>query len=92
VSFQEIPVGSTTHTRAMFAPNSALKPNTRYRIIFRGDANLADSNKVGIRNADGVVMNGDAAWNFTTGDRICTANKVTVEDVNPSHPYIFKTT
>jgi cysteine-rich repeat protein len=90
VSFQEIPVGSTTHTRAMFAPNSALKPNTRYRIIFRGDANLADSNKVGIRNADGVVMNGDAAWNFTTGDRICTANKVTVEDVNPSHPYIFK--
>lgn len=81
--------------------DQALKPNTQYRIRFMGDTNLADNSdktkKEGVKTAKGVVQqhelvsNGALTWVFTTGDKVCAVNQVSVEDTTQpaEHPYLF---
>jgi cysteine-rich repeat protein len=69
----------------------ALKPDTEYRITFRGDMDLLDNpdNREGIRSARGVVANGPIQWSFRTGARICTVSSVNVRDLNVDSPNLF---
>ncbi len=78
-------------TRAVFTLSEALRPNTRYRVVFRGDSDLTDSDRRGVRSSRGVVMAGDQGWRFTTGNRICTANEISLRDTHPDHPLLFQT-
>jgi cysteine-rich repeat protein len=77
-------------TRAVFALDRALAATTTYRLIVRGDLDLMDATKTGVRNTRGVVMAGDASWTFTTGNRICTANEIVIRDTNADHPFLFQ--
>lgn len=90
VRFEDVFRGGVTTTRMTFTVNDALRPNTRYQIVFRGDTNLADAAKHGVRNANGVVMAGDSTWTFTTGERICAANQVSIRDANEQRPFLFQ--
>ncbi|MEO5928079.1 MAG: Ig-like domain-containing protein [Patescibacteria group bacterium] len=88
-----------------FQLDTALDPNTKYRIKFLGDdsdpANpLSDNdiltNKKGIRTAKGVVtpydgssQSGPLTWTFTTGNDVCTLNLVQVTDTSTEHPLLF---
>lgn len=90
----------------------ALAKNTKYRIRFIGDGStstdpLADnadlSKKWGVKTARGVVRentNDDKAgpliWTFTTSDKICSVNVITIADTTPDpklperpHPFLF---
>ncbi|MCK9360643.1 IPT/TIG domain-containing protein [Patescibacteria group bacterium] len=85
------PAGSGT--RADFVLENALKADTNYQILFRGDTNLADNadpnNRAGIRSARGVVANGNILWNFRSGSRLCTVTAVHVRDTNVDSPNLF---
>ncbi len=89
LSFQ--PAGSGT--RADFQLENALKADTNYQILFRGDTNLLDNgdvnNRAGIRSARGVVSNGNILWNFRTGARLCTVTAIHVRDTNADSPNLF---
>ncbi len=80
-------------TRANFVLENALKAETDYQILFRGDTNLADNgdinNRTGIRSARGVVADGNSLWSFTTGPRLCTVTAIHVRDTNPDSPNLF---
>ena len=86
-------------SRVSFVMANALKPMTTYRITFRGDPNLTDAIRQGIRTAQGVVAPADGAtteggayaWTFTTGPSICTANQIMVRDTVSDHPFLFTT-
>lgn len=76
----------------VFKLSNALKANTEYRVVFRGDRNLADALKEGIRSVSGVVAdetrgNRELSWSFKTGTTICSVNAVTVKD--KTHPPLF---
>lgn len=77
-------------TRVVFALDRALRAGTTYRLIVRGDLDLADATKSGVRNTRGVVMAGDTSWVFTTGNRICAANDIVIRDTNPDRPFLFQ--
>ncbi len=77
-------------TRALFSLDHALQASSRYRVIVRGDADLSNAVGTGVRNLRGTVMAGDVSWSFSTGNRICTANTISIRDTNPEHPYLFQ--
>lgn len=88
-----------------FQLDTALEPNTRYRVKFLGDNSdpvnpLGDNdvltNKKGIRTAKGVVAEYDSekeagplTWSFQTGSGICKINVVQVTDTSTEHPLLF---
>jgi cysteine-rich repeat protein len=77
-----------------FAVTDALDATTTYKIILRGESNLAAATRHGIRSARGVVMSGTTMSGtteivFKTGMKICEANNVDVRDMNREHPYLF---
>lgn len=80
-------------TRASFVLENALKANTDYLVMFRGDSDLTDNadvaNRVGIRSTRGVVANGNLIWNFRTGATLCTVTAIHVRDTNADSPNLF---
>lgn len=81
------------YTQFAFTLDHVLAPDTSYRVIFKGDHDVATNKetegKAGIRNALGVVVTRDFEWSFLTGKDICTITHVRVEDQNLSSPQIF---
>lgn len=86
-------------TRVRFQLSNALKPNTRYKVTFRGDPDLTDGTKQGIRSDKGVAVPADAlsadtgsfTWNFTTGADVCTVSDIRIRDTQPDSPNLFTT-
>lgn len=84
-------------TRASFQLDNALEANTRYKVVFRGDTDLTNDEKQGIRSARGVVVDADAVdadhgsftWTFTTGSDICTVSSIRVRDTYEENPSLF---
>lgn len=84
-------------TRASFQLDRALEANTRYKVVFRGDNDLTNTDKQGIRSARGVVVQADAAdadhgnftWTFTTGIEICSVSNIRVRDTYEENPSLF---
>ncbi len=76
-------------TRVSFILEQALKANTEYWVVLRGDPNLTDAARQGMKSRTGVLLNGNISWSFQTGSSICTASEVTIEDTNIEHPYLF---
>lgn len=84
-------------SRVNFVMQNALKANTRYRILFRGDSNLVDAVRQGIRTMSGVVVPADSftsevgsfSWTFTTGPSICVANQLNIRDTVATSPFLF---
>lgn len=111
VTGQLAPVSGTTSTKFVFTLDSALAANTKYRVRFLGDNSdpndpLADNadpaKRLGVKSARGVVHpfetgnTGDLVWTFTTGNDVCAANVITIDDVTPDpappdqpHPFLF---
>jgi len=81
--------------------DQALKPKTKYRVRFLGDSNFADNNdvakRVGVKTVDGVVQKletvdtGLLTWTFTTSDKVCAVNQISIEDITQpeNHPFLF---
>lgn len=65
-----------------FAPRELFAANAAYRIRIDGDDNVNDTNKSGVRNQQGVVMNGDFVSTFQTGAEICAIDHV-IAKVSP---------
>jgi cysteine-rich repeat protein len=82
---------TSTGSIVTFSLERALKPNTEYRITFRGDNDLLDNPAVrdGVRTFRGVVSNGPIQWNFRTGTNICTVSSVDVRDLSTEHPNLY---
>lgn len=82
---------STGGSLATFSLDRALKPLTKYRVTYVGDANLLDNpaGKQGIKTARGVVSNGSIVWTFRTGENICTISSLSVRDIGATHPNLF---
>ncbi|MCR4256784.1 MAG: Ig-like domain-containing protein, partial [Candidatus Uhrbacteria bacterium] len=82
-----------TGTRASFVLENALKADTNYQILFRGDMNLADNgdvnNRTGIRSLRSVVADGNILWSFRTGERLCTVTAIHVRDTDSDSPNLF---
>jgi len=84
-------------TRVRFQLSNALKPDTRYKVTFRGDSDLTDAIKQGIRSDKGVIVPADPlsasagsfTWAFKTGPDICTVSDVRVRDTNVDSPNLF---
>ncbi len=94
----EVLVNQVTTTRMFFNLTNPLAAQTNYRAIFLGDRNLADALKEGIQSARGVVAeatvqvdndNGRLSWSFKTGNEVCTAQVITMEDLNPKSSFLF---
>ncbi len=81
---------TATRTRAYLTIQNALKPNARYQIVVKGDPDLADAVKRGVRSRDGVVMGQDDVWTFTTGNQVCAASQLNVQDTFRAAPNLFK--
>lgn len=90
-----VPEGSGS--RVSFNLERALEPNTKYKVVLRGDPNLSDSDKQGIRSELGVVVQADPltldsgpfTWVFTTGPRVCTVSEIQIRDTYVSSPAMF---
>lgn len=75
----------------------ALNPNTHYRVYFRGDPDLTDDQRQGIRSLRGVLAPADPvdadagtlSWTFRTGTDICSVSGVSVVDTDPVQPGLF---
>ena len=82
---------TTTGSLVTFQLERALKPDTEYRVIFKGDESLANNpaSKEGIRTARGVVSNGSIMWDFRTGTKICTISAVRVTDLDVDSPNLY---
>ncbi|MCA9391199.1 MAG: IPT/TIG domain-containing protein [Candidatus Magasanikbacteria bacterium] len=82
---------SNGQTTAYLYISSALKANTQYGVLVRGDINLTDNpdGKTGIMSKRGVVMSGSQFWPFTTGASICTISDIRVSDTNVDSPATF---
>ncbi len=88
---------SGTGSKISLDLENALKPSTRYRVIFRGDPDLTDAIRQGIRSARGVVAPADPvdvdggalSWTFRTGTAICAVNGVKVADTHETQPGLF---
>lgn len=91
IQYEDVRRGAATTTRMTFTISEALRPNTRYQILFRGDIDLTDTSSSGTRNRLGTVMAGDTSWNFTTSERVCAANQVVIRDANEEHSFLFQT-
>lgn len=84
-------------TRVNFIVDRALKANTRYKVVFRGDPDLADALRQGIRSTRGVVVAADPisatrgafTWTFTTGPDVCAVSEVRVRDTHRTSPDLF---
>jgi len=87
-----------------FTLDAPLAASTQYLVRFLGDDSLLDNNvlasKKGVKSAYGVVQQNlatnpsDLVWSFTTGEKLCTINNLTVTDVtdelvDQAHPYLF---
>ncbi|MFH1078572.1 MAG: IPT/TIG domain-containing protein, partial [Patescibacteria group bacterium] len=84
----------------MFRLDTALEPQTDYRVKFFGDPDLGDNaavaKRAGIRSSRGVVAeydtsaaSGPLTFSFRTGDQLCALNTVQVTDTNEEHPLLF---
>lgn len=73
-SFYENDLGTTT---AVFNPSEYLDALSEYRVTVFGD-DLDTETKSGVRNKNGVTMNGDHEWTFETGSDICDVDFVEV--------------
>jgi len=90
-------VADGNSSRLDFALTELLAPNTKYRLFVRGDPNLGDQIKQGVKSALGVVGRADAigvdggtlSWSFTTGKSVCSADVIQVQDLSAQHPYLF---
>lgn len=76
-------------TRVSFILSEALEPGTQYRVVLRGETDLTTTTRRGVRSFRGVRSNGDLVWNFTTGNRICTVDQLSVYDQYLNHPFLF---
>jgi len=81
---------ATAGTRVIFALTRALKATTDYRIIVRGDQNLADDIRVGVRNQQGVLMAGSTSWIFRTAANLCLVSDLEMRDTDPVRPFLFQ--
>lgn len=81
---------TTSTTRVIFHLNASLDAQASYRVVVRGDMNLGDAQKTGVKTEDGVVMDGDAMMRFVTGKHICAANEIRIRDTNESSPFLFE--
>ncbi len=94
------PLGTKTFA---FNLDHALDPNTSYRVRLTGDNDLADNDdkakKSGFKTKAGVVHDKDLVWEFTTNDKICSINVITISDTTglhqppevegQEHPFLF---
>lgn len=78
VDVQKTVAGGGLVTEVQISPREALTPNKEYQVLVKGDPNLTDADKVGVRSVDGVPMSGNAFWSFTTGTEICLLASVRV--------------
>ncbi|MBI5654780.1 hypothetical protein HZC53_03970 [Candidatus Uhrbacteria bacterium] len=104
VTGQLAPLGNPNGTTKFgFNLDHALAPNTTYRVRLTGDDKLDDNtdknNRKGIKTKTGVVHDGDRTWEFTTNDKICAINVITISDTTglhkppevegQEHPFLF---
>lgn len=97
-------VAADNGTTFAFTLDTALEPNTDYRVRFLGDTSdavnpLADNadpaKRLGIRTKQGVVAipdlsdNGAYTWHFRTGTIICQVNDISLRDLTQRTPYLF---
>ncbi|TAK04948.1 DUF4215 domain-containing protein [Patescibacteria group bacterium] len=75
---QKTVAGGGLVTELQVSPREALAPSTEFRVLVKGDPDLTDAEKTGVRSIDGVPMSGDASWSFTTGTEICRLDQVRV--------------
>lgn len=63
---------NNTGSFAQVFPRGILPSDTQFRVRSSGDINLADGVAEGIRNFEGVAMNGEHTISFTTGQAECS--------------------
>lgn len=81
-----------TGSRVMYHVNSALEPNTDYRVYVRGVRDFAavTPTTTAIRSERGVFMQQESVeWTFRTGSSICEAHDLEVDDISAESPYLF---